>query len=105
MDVRCDAINDCSDNLDEEGCDKIETFAGYDKFFTPHSAKDEKKHVVNISLDIRSILTIDEKEGFFETKFNLLRSWYNPKLNFLNLKRNEEENLLSTRDKKKMWLP
>ena len=36
---------------------------------------------------------------------SIVRTWFNPQLKYLNLKRNEEYNQLSTNDINSMWVP
>ena len=102
---RCDGKADCQDWSDEEGCKAFVTFAGYKKFLVPPPIGNETTLVMNISINIDEIITIDENNGFFEIKMTVVRNWFNTQLTYQNLKRNSAKNTMSTEDIKRMWKP
>ena len=105
LDVRCDGKEDCEDASDENSCDIIKTFEGYNKLLIPLPLESETSFILNISILISKIITIDELNGKFKVKMTLQRSWYNPQLRYLNLKRLAAKNLLSQEDKDQIWIP
>ena len=105
MDKRCDGKEDCQDYSDERACTSIQTFDGYNKFRVPHPIGNQTKLIMNISILIDKIINIDENNGYFKIKMTMIRTWYNPHLKFINLKRTAAKNLMSTDDINIMWMP
>ena len=105
MDKRCDGKEDCQDYSDESGCRPIQTFDGYDMFRVPHPIGNQTKLILNLSIAIDKILNIDENHGYFKIKMRIVRTWFNPHLKFINLKRKAVKNLMSTDDIEIMWMP
>ena len=105
MDKRCDGKEDCQDYSDERACTSIQTFDGYNKFRVPHPIGNQTKLIVNLSIFIDKIINIDENNGYFKIKMRMVRTWYNPHLKFINLKRTAVKNLMSSDDMKIMWVP
>ena len=105
MDKRCDGNQDCSDESDEKGCKLIKAFEGYNKFRVPVPLGGQTKFILNFSVSIDKIINIDENNGNFKIKMTIIRTWYNPHLKFLNVKRLSDKNLISTEDRQIMWIP
>ena len=105
MDKRCDGKEDCQDYSDERACTSIQTFDGYNKFRVPHPIGNQTKLIVNLSIFIDKIININENNGYFKIKMRMVRTWYNPHLKFINLKRTAVKNLISSDDIKIMWIP
>ena len=61
--------------------------------------------VMNVSLTIDDIITIDENDGYFKTKITMERRWVNTQLTYQNLKRDVAKNKISKEDRDKMWVP
>ena len=105
MDLRCNGREDCMDASDEKQCSILKTFEGYNKILLPIPKENEESFILNISIFISNINSVDEVNGKLEIRMSVIRSWFNPQLRYLNLNRSESKNLLSDDDKKKMWIP
>ena len=92
MDERCDGKVDCEDVSDEQACKVFIAFPGYYKLLTPPPVGNDSKLMINVSLNIDDIITVDENNGFFKTKITMERKWINSRLTYLNLKRNPLKN-------------
>ena len=105
MEERCDGKVDCQSGSDEEECNLIKTFSGYNKFLVPPPMGTDTTLIMNVTIYIEDIIKIDENDGYFEIKMTMVRNWYNSQLTYLNLKRTSDKNLMSTEDTNMMWKP
>ena len=105
LDERCDGKLDCRDRSDEDDCKLFVTFKGYNKFLAPPGIGNGLNLSLNTSIYIHKIIEINEIDGYFKTKLTLTRKWKNPQLTYQNLKRDPENNELSSEDMQKMWRP
>ena len=65
----------------------------------------EHKVKLNISVEVKKILKINEVEGTFRTRFILRRQWLDPRLSYRNLKKESRLNLLSPSEAATIWFP
>ena len=56
-------------------------------------------------MTIDKIIDVDETDGEFHVRLTNTRTWLNPHLQYLNLKRNENKNILSEQEKQSIWMP
>lgn len=78
---------------------------GYNKYVVPPPSQGHNKFQLNISLDFKSILYIDEVENNFKVKLNFSRNWFNRYLTYQNLHRKGDVNYIFDEDKDIMWIP
>ena len=105
MDSRCNGKAECLDGSDETDCTKIKTFAGYNKFLVPPPKHGEDTLDFKMAVIIDDIITIDETNGYFKVKITLIRNWFNPLLQYKNLKRTAIDNVMVKEDIDSMWMP
>ena len=79
--------------------------AGYNKFLVPPPVGNRAMLELNMSIDVVNILLINEVKGYFRTRFILLREWYDPQLNYKDLKKDSRLNLLSPAEEGTVWFP
>ena len=109
MDLRCNRITDCPDSSDEKGCGilKIDK-STYIKEYPPIAVDANYEPIklpVNVSIDIKKILDIDEIEGIFRVAFDLHTVWVDKRLRYMNLKESENLNTLTESEKQDIWTP
>ena len=104
MSVRCDGKMDCVDGTDEADCKAFVKSLGYNKLLVPPPTVIGGKLRLNFSLNIIQIVEINEMQNYIQTKFGDTRIWFDSRLTFQNVKKNSK-NLMSTSDKKSMWIP
>ena len=60
---------------------------------------------LNISVEVKKILKINEVEGTFRTRFVIRRQWLDPRLSYRNLKKESRVNLISPSEAATIWFP
>ena len=109
MAKRCDKIIDCiNDSADEEDCNMVQFDQTYKKEFAPVKVDEEGKivkTVVNVSVDLLTILKVSEVESLFSCQLRLFLSWTDQRLQFNNLKMESTLNSMSSEEKAAIWTP
>ena len=94
----------CRDGSDEEKCRTVLRHVGYNKQLAPAPLPGDQHFYINVSIDFRQILYIDEVENFIRITFSLQKDWYDSSLTFQNLKR-DKVNLIPQDDRNMIWDP
>ena len=102
---RCNGRSDCLDETDETECKAFVLSLGYNRFHVPPAAKEKAILDVNYSVHIKEIIEINEKDGFFISKFTIARSWFDRRVTFQNLKDKPDLNILSPEEQGLLWKP
>ena len=106
----CDTNIDCQDRSDELDSSHIYLHETYKIGESPPGSRNE----VDIHLQIKDILDIEEKEGFIRTRFRLSYCWKDPRVLMTNVRRNEnlgntkycgDQSKLSSNEHNSIWQP
>ena len=103
---RCDKQQDCKDLSDEKKCQIValdeERYLMDDP--PPSIVQGENIEVI-LSMNIQNILDIQEVQQRLALKFDLEEKWLDSRLQFYNLKTDEEMNTLVLKEKDIIWIP
>ena len=102
---KCDLRVDCPDQSDETNCTLLDIHSGYSVFLPPPPVHPPTPLSINISVIISSFPVIKTQDLVFETNLEVILTWQDTRLNFLNLKEERSLNLLSPADVQKIWTP
>ena len=83
MKNKCDTNYDCSDNSDEEDCDKVLKQSGYNKDFLKNKLDSHQQ--VNMTFRLDSFLDIREEHQRISLLFTINLLWYDSRLTFHDL--------------------
>ena len=106
---RCNKIIDCpKDSSDEDNCHMINLDRTYKKEFAP-ARIDENKNIIKttivVSVDLVTILKIDEVDSNFSCQLKLQLIWFDQRLTYNNLKKDSNYNALSEEERNMVWTP
>ena len=104
LDFRCDGKPNCKDESDEMKCQLIAKKQSYQKYLNPPAIGDDERLSVEMEVDLISIGDIQEIESTVDFQFILYMTWYESRLNFLNLIENAT-NKLTPKEMKSIWIP
>ena len=101
---RCDGKVDCEDKSDELDCRLVEQSRAYKKHLPPPPQDEGAKVKVKVSIEVINVAGIDEIGASVEFQFILEMTWYEVRLNFLNLRQSGRSNL-ETQEMEYLWVP
>ncbi|XP_064083820.1 glutamate-gated chloride channel subunit beta-like [Macrobrachium nipponense] len=102
---RCDLKYDCRDRSDELECDIISFPRDYHKHLPPRIPRDDKSNVpVVVHVIIKSI-GILTAEMTMTLSYELEMHWFDGRLEYFNLKRNESLNTIMVESMMRLWSP
>ena len=109
MEERCDQIVHCRDNSDENNCLLLSFKSGYNKKVAPFTFDRASKTItpikVNVSTSLMNIIEISEVDHIIELKFGMTMEWYENRVSYNNLKKDDSLNSLSDMELEKLWIP
>ena len=85
---------------DEDNCDKLELMRYYQKAHTSSIVKIK----INVSIEIESILEIVEEKNVIKVQLNVVASWIDEKLTYINLNP-KRKTVLFPDQKTDLWIP
>ena len=101
---RCDGQVDCEDKSDEFECRLVEESKTYKKHLPPPPQHNKSKVEVEMSIEVINMGGIDEIESKVEFQFILHMTWFEGRMNFLNLRESGRSNL-ETQEMESLWVP
>ena len=106
---RCNKIIDCpNDSSDEEICFMVNYEQTYKKEFAP-VIMDENENIektkINVTVDLLTILKIDEIDSLFSCQIILHLTWFDQRLLYNNLKLDSNYNTMSEKEMESIWTP
>ena len=103
---RCDNFQDCADVSDEKNCMLVyKDEEKYLKDKTPPVKNKKEKLPVELSIDIKEIISINEVEQIINIQFKLEMTWFDSRLQYYNLKENQKMNTLTFPELEGIWVP
>ena len=105
---RCDQLPQCQDLSDEANCKLLIIPEGYVLEYPPFSTDDKGQPIkvdVRIKMDLLSISDINEVGQTFTSQFDLSIIWSDFRINFHNLKSDQNMNSLTADERQSIWVP
>ena len=123
MYCRCDGNNDCNDASDEVNCSKISVLDSYLNEVPAPPLNGNKQTEIILSLDIIEVwehinlhslqgktahfqvLSLEEVASTMKLQYMLQLAWHDPRVTFMNLKKDTHMNSLTNEDANHVWYP
>ncbi|XP_069159957.1 uncharacterized protein [Procambarus clarkii] len=102
---RCNTIDECSDFSDEDGCTLVKLPQSYRSVRPPDNVNGGKVLELESLVQILRFLNINDVKRVIDLEINVLITWKDPRLKYLNLKNTTEINRLSSADENNIWRP
>ena len=107
-DLRDSLDQEMNDSSDEEICFMVNYEQTYKKEFAP-VIMDEKENIektkINVTVDLFTILKIDEIDSLFSCQIILHLTWFDQRLLYNNLKLDSNYNTMSEKEMESIWTP
>ena len=107
--LRCDNVPNCNDESDEQICDSLILPEGYDENKPPtNKILFSDDYSANLKTDVRvrfvilDLYDINEKESTITVRYQFVREWSDPRLQFRDLSWDDTRNTI---DIKSIWYP
>ena len=106
LNLRCDAISDCTDGTDELNCITVSHSNFYNKEIISGSVKERSAKLEgHVDVRVMDFLDIDEPGGIMRVKFVIIVTWRDHRLKFFNLDQSSKAKSLSTSEALRIWTP
>ena len=110
IEKKCDFVPDCWDKGDEINCQLLNNkdMEDYDSNL-PDIVLDNQgkivKKMLKVSVTIKEIKSIEEVKSRYTATFNLKLEWNDARLTWYDLHEDQDLNILSDEQKKRIWFP
>lgn len=106
LDSRCDRKYDCLDRSDETNCQLVKMPSDYRKDVTPRISFEDTDASLPVAIEITIGETdIDTAHMTMFVSYSLKMTWFDYRLTFLNLKLNDNLNVVNYEEMMTLWTP